>query len=458
MKILYIGAGFVGACSAAVSANSGHKTLVFDIDQKKIDLLNSNDRDTIESCLYEQGLGDALVRNRDCIEFTTDRAKVDLFLDGCDAVFMCLPTPEIGETGESDLSFYISALESLADSLVKRNDKNQDKYILIINKSTVPIGTADRASSILQSKGVKNYGLASNPEFLVGGKAIDGSMKPDRVVVGAKNQNDFEIMRSIYQRFHDNPEVKYVEVTISEAEAGKLLANFYLFQKLAVCFDVLGRTCEAFSDIRFENMKKILMSDKRIGTWGFYNSLYAGGSCLIKDARSLSYQLQTAGKSAELVTQVYTANKRQLELFLSRFEAEAQGSWEGKKVAVVGLSFKRDTNDTRNAPSITIVNFLKEKSVREIRLNDPAASQMFRHIFPEGENVKYFSHEFEAVREADVVIIASDWPQYRGLADTMIEELKNRPVIMDGRRILQHRYEDLAKAGFHVIAVGSPFI
>ena len=100
MKILYIGAGFVGACSAAVSANSGHKTLVFDIDQRKIDLLSSNDRDTIESCLYEQGLGDALVRNRDYIEFTTDRSKVDLFLDGCDAVFMCLPTPEIGEKGK----------------------------------------------------------------------------------------------------------------------------------------------------------------------------------------------------------------------------------------------------------------------------------------------------------------------------------------------------------------------
>ena len=458
MKILYIGAGFVGACSAAVSANSGHKTLVFDIDQTKIDLLSSNDRDTIESCLYEKGLGDALVRNRDYIEFTTDRQKMGSFLDVCDAVFMCLPTPEICETGESDLSFYISALESLADSLVKRNSENQDKYVLIINKSTVPIGTAERASDILQSKGVKNYGLASNPEFLVGGKAIEGAMKPDRIVVGAKNQKDFEVLRDIYQRFYDDPEVKYIEASISEAEAGKLLANFYLFQKLAVCFDVLGRTCEAFSDIRFENMKKILMSDKRIGAWGFYNSLYAGGSCLIKDARSLSYQLQTSGKSAELVTQVYAANKRQLELFLSRFEAEAKGAWEGKKVAVIGLSFKRDTNDTRNAPSITIVNFLKEKGVREIRLSDPAASGMFRQIFPEDEIIKYFSHEFEAAREADVIIIAADWPQYRGLADTMIEELKSRPIIMDGRRILQHRYEDLAKAGFHVIAVGSPFI
>ncbi len=458
MKILYIGAGFVGACSAAVSANSGHKTLVFDVDQKKVDLLSSGDRDTIESCLYEKGLGDALVRNKSYIEFTTDVKKMQNFLDECDAVFMCLPTPEIGETGESDLTFYTSAVENLAAALVARNAGAQEKYILVINKSTVPIGTASRAISMLQEKGVKNFGVASNPEFLVGGKAVEGAMKPDRIVVGAKEKKDFEIMRDIYQRFYDNPEVKYIEVDTTEAEAGKLLANFYLFQKLAICFDVIGRTCEAFEGVRFESVRKILTSDKRIGSWGFYNSLYAGGSCLIKDARSLSYQLQTAGKSADLIGQVYSANKRQLELFLSRFESEVQGVWEGKKVAVIGLSFKRDTNDIRNSPSINIVNFLKEKNVAEIRLSDPAATDMFRMLFPETKDVKYFSHEFEAAREADIIILSADWPQYRGLADSLIAELKTRPVIMDGRRILQHRYEDLAQAGFRIIAVGSSLI
>ncbi len=458
MKILYIGAGFVGACSAAVSANSGHKTLVFDVDQKKVDMLSSNDRDTIESCLFEKGLGDALVRNKDYIQFTTERRKMEEFLEDCDAVFMCLPTPEVGETGETDLGFYTAALNSLAASLVQRNQGTQSRYVVIINKSTVPVGMAEKAWLELREKGVQNYGVVSNPEFLVGGKAIEGAMKPDRIVVGAKTQKDFEVVRDIYQRFYDDPEVKYLEVTTAEAEAGKLLANFYLFQKLTICFDVIGRTCEAFSDIRFENVRKILTSDKRIGSWGFYNSLYAGGSCLIKDARSLSYQLEVVGKNSELVDQVYLANKRQLDFFLSRFETEAQGVWKDKRVAVLGLSFKRDTNDTRNSPSLTIVNFLKEKGVSEIRLTDPAASEGFRHFFPENELVKYFSHEFDAVRDADVIIIATDWPQYRGLADVIIEELKGKPLIMDGRRILQHRYNDLAKAGFHVIAVGSPFI
>jgi hypothetical protein len=174
------------------------------------------------------------------------------FLDECDAVFMCLPTPEIGETGESDLTFYTTAIENLAQALLLRNNGAQEKYVLVINKSTVPIGTAERALSMLQEKGVKNIGVASNPEFLVGGKAVEGAMKPDRIVVGAKQKKDLEIMRDIYQRFYDNPEVKYIEVETAEAEAGKLLANFYLFQKLAICFDVIGRTCEAFEGERLE--------------------------------------------------------------------------------------------------------------------------------------------------------------------------------------------------------------
>jgi len=458
MKILYLGAGFVGTCSAAVSANSGHETIVYDVDERKIKMLSSGDRDVIETCLYEKGLGDLLVRSINFISFTNDYGKVENFLNECDAVFMCLPTPEIGETGESDLSFYFSAAEKLAQSLAVRNGGAQEKYITIINKSTVPIGMTEKTRALFDKTGVKNYGVVSNPEFLVGGKAVEGAIKPDRVVVGASNARDFEIMRQVYQRFSDAPEVKYIEAAPPEAEASKLLANFYLFAKLAICFDVIGRACEAYPGMQFENLRRILTSDKRIGSWGFYNSLYAGGSCLIKDARSLSHQLQTVGKSADLIDEVYTANRRQLELFLSRFENEANGNWAGKKIALIGLSFKRDTNDTRNSPAIDISRFLLEKQVGEIRLCDPAASTDFKRLFPESKQFVYFAHEFEAAKDADIIIVATDWPQFRGLADSIITELKHKPLIMDGRRILQHRYNDLQKAGFDIIAVGSPFI
>lgn len=458
MNILYIGSGFVGACSAAVSADSGHNVLVYDIDEKKIKTLASGDRDIIETCIFEDGLGDLLIRHKERIDFTIDYKKVVNFLDNCDGIFMCLPTPEIGETGESNLQYYYDAAEQLGQNLAKRNGGKQDKYIVIINKSTVPIAMVDKTQNMMDSAGVKNYGVVSNPEFLVEGQAIDGSIHPDRVVVGAWKEKDFIIMRQMYQRFYDSSTVKYIEVNPKEAAAGKLLANFYLFNRLAVCFDVVGRTAEAFSDIQFENLRNIMTSDKRIGNWGFYDSIYAGGSCFIKDARSLSHQLQTVGQNAAIVNETYLANKRQLELFIGRAKKDAGIEWNGMKVAVVGLAFKKDTNDTRNSPSINIVQHLQENSVEQVNLFDPTAMEMFKLEFPASDKVVYCKNEFEAVKDVDIIIIATDWPQFRGLADYIMNEVSNKTLIMDGRRILQHRYDDLQKAGFDIIAVGSPFI
>lgn len=458
MKILYIGAGFVGACSAAVAADSGHNVLVYDINQERISKLSSGDRDSIEDCLFEKGLRDLLVRHSSRINFTTDYTKVNEFLDNCDAVFMCLPTPEIGETGESDLSYYLDAARKLGESLSRRNQSSQEKYVVVVNKSTVPINMIDETENLLKSFGVINFGVVSNPEFLVEGKAIEGSLKPDRVVVGANNEKDFKVMREIYRRFYESEDVKYIEVNGKEAAAGKLLANFYLFHKLATCFDVIGRTCEAYSDLKFENVRKILTSDKRIGSWGFYNSLYAGGSCLIKDARSLSYQLRNNNQDSKLVDEVYLANHRQLNTFLNRAETELDYNWIDKKVALLGVAFKRDTNDIRNTPSIEIVNFLLDHQVKEINIYDPVALSNFKQIFSESDVIKYHTHEFDAVKNSDAVIIATDWPQFRGLADTMIGEFKKHPLIMDGRRMLQHRYSDLVQAGFDIIAVGSPLL
>ena len=468
MNILYIGSGFVGACSAAISASSGHNVLVYDIDEKKVQMLSSGDRDTIESCLFEEGLGDMLVRNKERVEFTLDYKRVEEFLDDCDAVFMCLPTPEIGETGESNLSYYFDAAEKLSQALLKRNlsssstapDKlagEQSKYVVIVNKSTVPIDMVDKTQEIMDEVGVKNYGVVSNPEFLVEGKAIQGSLKPDRVVIGAWKEEDFKIMREIYERFYNSPTVSYIEINPKEAAASKLLANFNLAYKLIACYDVIGRTCETFEDLKFENIRNVLTTDKRIGNWGFFDSLYAGGSCLVKDIRSLSHQLQTSGTNASLVDEIYRGNKRQLETFISRAKDDAGFDWKDKKVALLGTSFKRDTNDIRNSPSIDIMNFLNDNNIGGVNIFDPAAMGYFKQVFPESEIIKYKSNEVETLSNCDVVIIATDWPQFKALGDKLIE-LPNKPLIMDGRRILQHRYDDLQKAGFDIIAVGSPFL
>ncbi len=458
MKILYIGAGFVGACSAAISADSGHDVLVYDIDKAKIKALGSQNMEEIENCLFEKGLGDILIRNKQRIKFTSDYEEVEKFFDEMNAVFMCLPTPEIGETGESDLSYYFDAINKMAGKLVARNQGRQTNYFIIINKSTVPVEMVLKTKEILSSYGVINFGVVSNPEFLVEGKAIEGSLKPDRIVVGAESEKDFEIARKIYQRFYDSPSVYYIEVNPKEAAAGKLLANFCLFNKLMVCFDVVGRTCESFEGIKFENIRKILSTDARIGEWGFYDSLYAGGSCFIKDSRSLSFQLKNVGKNTVFIDEVYSANKRQLNLLLDRAEIEAGVDWKGKNVVIFGLAFKRDTNDIRNSPSLLIVQKLLDKEVGKIVLFDPAAVDNFKKVFPATEKITYAESDEKAFENgADVVIIATDWSQFRGLSKYLLQQT-SKPIIIDGRRMLQHEYENLVKSGYKIIAVGSPFI
>ena len=198
MNILYIGGGFVGACSAAVSADSGHQTLVFDVDTNKVKKLSTDDRDVIESCLHEKGLADLLIRNRSRITFANLLEDLVEFCHSVDAVFMCLPTPEKdGATGETDLSYYEQSVTMIGPYLKQRNGSGQTKRLVIVNKSTVPIRMIDYTKELFEKEGVENFGIVSNPEFLVEGKAIEGSVHPDRVVVGAGSETDFVVMRQV---------------------------------------------------------------------------------------------------------------------------------------------------------------------------------------------------------------------------------------------------------------------
>jgi UDPglucose 6-dehydrogenase len=459
MKILYFGAGYVGACSAAISADSGHEVLVYDINQELIKSLSANDKDIIESRLYEKGLGDLIVRNKQRIKFTPELAEVEKFIDTVEAVFMCLPTPELDGSGETNLTFYETAAKTLAEILAKRNWGSQSQYVLIINKSTVPIELVNRTKEIMESLGVKNFSAGSNPEFLVEGKAIEGSIRPERIVVGAWTEKDFAIFRNIYDRFIEAPNVNYLEVNPLEAAASKLLANYMLFNRLANCFDVVGRVCEKFEGLHFENIRKILITDGRIGGWGFYNSLYAGGSCFIKDARSLSYQLKSQGGEPDLVDDCLKANQRQLINFLDRVKAEAGFDMTGKTAALLGLAFKRDTNDIRNSAALEVTRYLLAAGVKKIRAYDPVAGNNFiKHFSGQADKIELVESEIKAMAGAEILIIAGDWPQFRELEELIKQSLAKGALIMDGRRMLQQKYQELALAGYNIIAVGSPLI
>ncbi len=463
MKILYIGSGYVGTCSAAVMADSGHDVLVYDIDPKKIKMLASNNVEEIESCLLEDGLCKMLINNKDRITFTADYKDVIKALDDADAVFMCLPTPEKeGAEGESDLSYYFKAANTLAESLAKRNNGKQSKYIVVVNKSTVPVNMISMTEKIMNEHNVLNFGVVSNPEFLVEGKAIEGSIRPDRVIIGAEKEEDFKIMRQVYARF-SSTNIKYIETNPYEAAAGKLLANFILFNRLATTFDVIGRLCEFFPDIKFENVRQIIATDPRIGTWGLYDSVYAGGSCFIKDAASLAHQLEEAGANTHQIRLSLEANKFQRDHFYSRAEKEAGFSWDGKVVTVLGVAFKQNTNDVRNSAAIDFVRHLINSNVDKIQVYDPAAMPMFKNLFntkddPRYEKIEYFNSEEEALKGSEACLILTDWAQFRLLGEKISSICPPPYLIMDGRRLIQEKYDELQNKGYNIIAVGSSFL
>ncbi len=464
MKILYIGGGFVGACSAAVSADSGHTVLVFDIDEQKIAKLSSNDPNTIQSALHEQGLAELLIRNRERIGFTTDLQQLAAFIETADAVFMCLPTPEKeGAAGESDLSYYESAVSMIGPLLAARDGGAQTRHLVVVNKSTVPIRMIDYTNDLFTHQGVKNFGIVSNPEFLVEGRAIQDSIHPDRVVVGAHSKEDFEVMRQVYRRFYDAAGISYFEVNPYEAACSKLLANYILFNKVVTTYDVIGRTCEYFPNVAYEQVRKIIVADPRIGKWGLYDSLYCGGSCFIKDAGSLAHQLEQAGTHANLVRSTLEANVFQRDHFFGRAETEAHFEWSGKKVALLGVAFKYDTNDIRNSGAIGIIQQLLGAGVAEIKIYDPAAMEECKKYFRTDRNelytrLTYAGSEKEAVTGTDAAIICTDWIQFKGLAAVFTETVRSPYLIMDGRRMLVSQAESLQEQGFDLIMVGSPFI
>ncbi|HLU11423.1 MAG TPA: nucleotide sugar dehydrogenase, partial [Oceanobacillus sp.] len=277
MKIIVVGTGFVGLPHAAVCSEYGHEVYAYDVDEKRIAAYNTAKREEIEKYVNEPGLAEIVAENINrYLFFTSDLTSV---IEGTDAIFMCLPTPP-KPNGSTDLSYYIDATNHLAELLAKRQDQRR---VVIINKSTVPVGTARQLEAILREHEVPNVGIASNPEFLPEGDAVEKSRRPDRVVVGADTPEDFGIIRRIYSQFVNHVRIRYIETTPETAEAIKYVANTLLLTYISFWNGVGARLAETFPNIRMEDLKRGVTSDNRISTWGSYVSNGAGGSCFGKD-------------------------------------------------------------------------------------------------------------------------------------------------------------------------------
>ncbi len=330
MKIVVMGTGFVGLTHAAVCSEYGHEVYGYDVDAERIAAYQSGERKAIDRYVNEPGLVDILEETLGRhLFFTTD---LDKALDNVDAVYLCLPTPP-NRDGSSDLSIYKRASHTLGEKLAQRNNT---KRVVIVNKSTVPVGTARMLEDLLKERGVTNFGVASNPEFLPEGNAVEASRKPDRVVVGADTEADFEILRRIYPQFQDHVRIRYIETTPETAEAIKYVANTLLLTYISFWNGVGARLGETFPNIRMEDLKLGVTADARISTWGSYVSNGAGGSCFGKDVQSLIYQLSRAGRAADLLQSVYRINEYQKTYLIDRAVHEADFNFNHKTCRAAG--------------------------------------------------------------------------------------------------------------------------
>lgn len=457
MKIVVVGTGFVGLPHAAVLSEAGHEVYAYDIDPRKIAAYESGEREQIEYYVNEPGLASAIeeTHNR-YLFFTTDLS--DIYED-VDVYFMCINTPP-NRDGSTDLSYYLQAAHDIAELLAKRQNKNR---VVLVNKSTVPVGTARLLQNVMQDHGVENFGVASNPEFLAQGNAIDGSRRPDRVVVGADTAEDFQILRQVYSQFVNHVRIKYVETTPETAESIKYMGNTLLLTYISFWNGVGARVAEHFDNIRMEDLKLGVTADSRISTWGSYVSNGAGGSCFGKDIQSLIYQLNMAGASTDLLQSVYNINEYQKTYLIDRAVHEANFSFNQKTVALLGLAFKKRTNDMRDSAALKAVEALLSKGVKEIRAYDPLANQAAReywfnpdknHLF---ERITYFDSAEEALHGSDAMYISTDWEEFRSLSKTILKAVTAPYLIIDGRRMLPD-YNSLVEKGYDYLPVGGTFL
>ena len=453
MKIIVAGTGYVGLVHAAVCSEYGHEVYAYDIDQEKIDAFSSGRSERIEKHVNEPGLANIIRETLGkSLFFSSDLESI---IEGTDTIFMCLPTPPNIE-GSTNLTFYDAAAESIAEILAGRSDKRR---ILIVNKSTVPIGTARRLEGIMNAHGVENFGVASNPEFLAEGTAVVAARRPDRVVVGCDHEEDFRILRRVYSQFVNHVRIKYIETTPETAEAIKYVANTMLLTYISFWNGVGAKIGEKMSNVNIDDLRLGVTADDRISTWGSFVSNGAGGSCFGKDIASLIYQLRRLNVSTKMLEASYEVNEYQKVYLVDRAINEANFKFNNKTVAVLGLAFKKHTNDMRDASSIKVVEALLGKGVSQINAYDPLANATARHEFDPSKNVlfekiKYFESAKEAIQGTQALFISSDCEEFRGFSRTIEDTVQPPYLIMDGRRMIPD-YGELVSKNYSYLAVGS---
>ncbi len=431
-----IGTGYVGVVTGTCFAATGNNVYCIDILEEKVNLLKQG-----KSPIYEPGLEVLLQRNlkEERLHFSTDLEEA---VKNCQIIFLCLPTPP-SEDGSADLHHVLDATEQICH-IIKKYDLRERK--ILINKSTVPVGTADKTRAILD-KFIPDYliDVASNPEFLREGFAIEDSLKPERVVIGTESEYAEEVLKDLYQPFLRSGNPIYI-MDIKSAEITKYAANAFLATKISFMND-LSAYCEVVgADI--EKVRLGIGSDTRIGKRFLFAGVGYGGSCFPKDVRALIHSTEQAGTPLDIVSAAQSVNLKQTTRFIAKIKKRFDDQIQGKKFAIWGLAFKPDTDDTREAPAFIIIeNLLAEGAA--VSAYDPEAMNNTRIMF--GDKIEYCDNPYDCLKEADALIIATEWTVFRNPDFQKMQSMMNEVIIFDGRNLYSSAEMEKMKFEYHCI-------
>jgi UDPglucose 6-dehydrogenase len=436
MKIAVVGTGYVGLVTGTCFAEVGIDVTCIDIDQKKIDNLHQGILP-----IYEPGLEEMVSRNVKSgrLNFSTSLAES---IKGADVAFIAVGTPP-GEDGSADLKYVLAVARGIGENI--------DDYCVVVTKSTVPVGTAAKVRAELQGALDKrnvsvDFDVASNPEFLKEGAAIDDFLKPDRIVVGVSSERAEEAMRRLYKPFLLNGH-PIIFMDIPSAEMTKYAANSMLATKISFMNDI-ANLCEIMgADVN--KVRQGIGSDARIGTKFIYPGIGYGGSCFPKDVKALIKTAQENGYQMQVLQAVEGVNEAQKEVLFSKVKKHFGGDLKGKKFAIWGLSFKPKTDDMREAPSLVIIEKLLAEGAT-VSAYDPVAVAEAKHTL--GDTITYAKDQFEALVDADALLVVTEWPEFRSPSFEVVGRLLKQKVIFDGRNIYDPI--ELKEIGFTYHCIG----
>jgi len=437
MNIAIVGTGYVGLVSGACFAEMGVNVFCVDVNAEKIDGLKKG-----IIPIYEPGLTNIVQRNyeADRLHFTTDLPSV---LNDMDMVFIAVGTPS-DETGNADLSAVFEVAETIADHL--------SRYVLIVTKSTVPVGTTHRIKELirkrLDERGLSDleFDVASNPEFLKEGAAVEDFMSPDRVVVGVESERAKELMSKLYRPFLLN-NFRVIFMDILSSEMTKYASNAMLATRISFMNDIANLCERVGADVNM--VRRGMGSDSRIGKKFLYPGCGYGGSCFPKDIRALIKVAENVGYEMSVLKAVEEVNNRQKTILFRKFNDYFQGDVKGKTTAVWGLSFKPETDDMRDAPSLTLIRSLLDAGVN-VRAYDPAAmNEAKRHL---GDSIYYANDIYDAANDADALIVPTEWKEFRLPNWGILRKIMNNYLVVDGRNI--YNREEIESYGFEYRGIG----